>query len=329
MMFMVVMALIGWARGIGGLGSIAVAFGRISSGSQELIPFFREYRDIKKRSAVTYTEYKHVERANGDFGRIFQMAIAYPLSPFYFAYAYFLSPLLTKTPWAWKGWPSVFDTEEDMFKRWDIQNARAIDMFAKGVHLVNSMSSPEIPSGQSLASVRDKIQEFLGARDAWDALDIVDDWVYVDTKPSKKNNPPKAKVGKVPSIVVRDCVRALGSEGVPNIPFLNQLNRNELANMIKKIKDSDDFLDATDLKRMTKREVEEACRERLIPVVKRSDSELRRDLNTWLDVTCTPQDSVVGKYSNEQNRRLVMLGYFVSKDFKTNPKSELYRSIAK
>jgi len=306
--------------------TVGLAFNRIQRGSQDMVPLFRESHEIKKRKPATYKEFKLVERANGDFGRIFSMAIAWPLSPWYFAYAYFVTPLMTKSAWAWKGWPSSFDSESDLLLRWDIQNQRALDMFAKGLTLLNAGSNKDVSVAQSKAATISKVQDMLEAHGIWDVVDLADDWIYVDTKPTKSGSTPKAKVGQIPAILVKEFLRAFGSEGVPNIHIVNQLNRNELTKMVQNIKNSDDFLETIDTHKMSSRELEEACRERFIPVTHRSDSERRRDLNSWLDVACTEQDSVVGKFSNEQNRRLVLLGHFVAKDFKTASKSKLYRA---
>ena len=307
---------------------MAGCLSRVSKGSRELIPFFKEYQAIKKRRVSTFSEFKHIERANGDFGRIFQMAISYPLSPMYFFYAYLVSPVLTRSPWAWKSWPSCFDSQDDAKLRWDVQNKRALDGFMRGLIALSEGSGKDKPSAHSTSAQVRKVESILNAKNVWGMLDAADEWIYVDSKAEKKTGSnTKAKVDKIPARLIKDVVRAFGSEGVPNIPFLNQLNRNELNSLLVKLKTSDDFLDTIRVDDLSDCELDEACRERFIPVVRRSQSDKRRDLNTWLDAACLPQDSVQGKFANEQNRRLILLGYFCSKDVKISPKATIYRSV--
>ena len=54
--------------------------------------------------------------------------------------------------------------------------------------------------------------------------------------------PLKLKLRDVPGAIVKDCLRCVGIEGLPNIPLINRFNKGEVAKHFDKVRDSDEFL---------------------------------------------------------------------------------------
>ena len=291
---------------------VMMTMSRLERGTKELFPTIMKSRSISKRRPQTYSEYKFVERVNSDYSKIFQMAICYPLSPVYFLYQYLITPLLTKSPWAWASWPSSYDNEEDRNKRDTVMHQRSMDAFVKSVHFINSACNEDSGKKGDMKEMRKKTLELVDAKTPFDAIDNVEEWLYTEDRIKKK---PNLRLKKVPNALVKEWVRCFGGEGVPNIFPLNQLNKGQLNGIIQSIKTEDEFLDRIGPDSLTDDELVQACRTRKIAVKGRKMKALQQDLEDWLDVTCALEDNIGNKLVNTQNRRLFLMGYHVAKNF--------------
>ena len=291
---------------------VMTSISRLERGTKELFPTIMKSRSISKRRPQTYSEYKFVERVNSDYSKIFQMAICYPLSPVYFLYQYLVTPLLTKSPWAWASWPSSYDNEEDRNRRNTVMHQRCMDAFVKSVHFLNSACNEDSQKKDDMKEIRKKTLELVDAKSPFDAIENIEEWLYTEDRIKKK---PNLRLKKVPNMLVKEWVRCFGGEGVPNIFPINQLNKGQLNGMIQSIKTEDEFLDQIGPDSLTDEELIQACQTRKIAVKGRKMKALQQDLEDWLDVTCALEDSIGKKLVNTQNRRLFLMGYHVAKNF--------------
>jgi hypothetical protein len=67
----------------------------------------KKIRKSKGNNALTYSEYKFIEKSSEDLSKIFRMVITIPFSPEFFFYSYLVFPAMASTnPFAWTSMPS-------------------------------------------------------------------------------------------------------------------------------------------------------------------------------------------------------------------------------
>jgi hypothetical protein len=72
----------------------------------------KKLRKLKGNDAITYSEYKFLEKNSEDLSKIFRMVITIPFSPEFFFYSYIVFPAMATTnPFAWSTMSSGFDAD--------------------------------------------------------------------------------------------------------------------------------------------------------------------------------------------------------------------------
>jgi len=250
--------------------------------------------------------------------------------------------MMTPTnPWAWRALPSGFDDTDDIIKRDAVIARRRIQA------LINSISAlkGETVEDQSyeISKVRQKhieiVEKVLQSKNIDEALDYVQPWLLT-TKKDKKEL--KLNLGTIPPIIIKECLKSFGLDGLPNIPLIRRFNAGELGKHIKKIQKEDEFLNLKGVNNLESDEIELACRDRCINV-DRNDNELRKDLQEYLKRACMTDDNKItiptintnnggkGKLPiyviNENNRVMALLAINVLKDYKRSGFSSTYKLL--
>lgn len=144
----------------------------------------------------------------------------------------------------------------------------------------------------------------------------------------------KLRLDQVPWLVIKDCCRAFGLDGVPNIFLVRMVNRNELERYFERLRQGDEFLLLRGVDSLDPFELTEACHERCISVAdNRSDAQLRNDLSEWLELasaqTTDPlstSSSSVPVRLNDQNRRFAMCALHVAREMRSSEFSAVARA---
>lgn len=231
---------------------------------------------------LSYSEYKFLKLCKEDFGKSFRLLMSLPFSPQYFFYSYLIMPLMSyNNPWAWQSFPSTFDTEKDFMIREEAMLQRKFNALISGLSLVYQETQADKPkhivssrksqihilnealklNSKSLDSAN--LREFsecinsllpffkvpkLSSR-VISSLELANQTNTNSIAPNQKANRffMKAKQSElelagVPWITIRECSRAIGIEGFPNIPIVRGFNLGGIKSYFQSLRESDKFL---------------------------------------------------------------------------------------
>lgn len=118
----------------------------------------------------------------------------------------------------------------------------------------------------------------------------------------------------VPKTIIKGLATSLGGNSPLDLVFPLFITRGKVLNHIKKVTDSDEFLvnEKVDLDQLGKQRLLEACKDRLIGEIGRTDDEMRASLADWLDqVVVKPSDRIsqTGEFYNGNLARAAMMCY--------------------
>lgn len=294
---------------------------------------------IQKKNGLksfTYSQYKFLEQANDDFGKILKLGLTLSFAPEFFFYSYIVFPMMTPTnPWAWRALPSGYDDDNDIIKRDAVISRRRLQALVNSVSALKGETVEDQPSEvmQQKQKHVEIVEKVLKSKNDDEALDYIRPWLLTTKKDTKDL---KLNLGLLPPIVVKECLKSFGLEGLPNIPLIRRFNAGELSKHIKKIKKEDEFLYSKGVNSLEEDEVELACRDRCINV-DRNDNKLRKDLQEYLNRSCKKDttifiNSIKGKslsplVINENNRVMALLTINVVKDFKQSDFATTYKLL--
>jgi hypothetical protein len=189
----------------------------------------KKIRKLKGNNALTYNEYKFIEKSSEDLSKLFRMVITIPFSPEFFFYSYIVFPAMASTnPFAWTSMPSGFDADaSDKKKRSDILTKR------RAQTLVNSLvtlrgETVEVGNEEKNTRREEQLKIIQKALTRGSMRESIKDCLpFLTTENDKKATSLKMKLLDVPGSIVKGCCRSVGIEGLPNIPLINKLNLGE------------------------------------------------------------------------------------------------------
>eukprot|EP01038_Epipyxis_sp_PR26KG_P014915 gene14915-20064_t len=301
----------------------------------------KSIRKIEGEEALTFGEFKFLEQSKEDIGKIFRLAITIPFSPEFFFYSYLVMPIMSfpSNPWAWSAMPSSFDNEETYQKRQKIINKRRIQALVRSLVTLKddtldniAEKTRDIREGQ-LAVICKSLKRNKVSIAA--AMDEVKDWIEYESKSPKSFEKLSIRADTVPGAVIKDCCRAIGAEGVPNIPLIRRFNIAELSKYIEKIKNSDDFIRKIGTKSLSEEELQKACDERCISTHSKSKKALCSDIDQWLSIIYKPSNQQVIKDGNSKlyfaanpyNKRFALMTLYVAKELKSSDFGSMYNDL--
>ena len=205
----------------------------------------KKIRKARGSEALTFKEYKFVERAQEDMGKVFRMLITIPFSPEFFFYSYIVFPTMGGgNPWAWSAMPSGFDADPaDERKRTEVLQKRRVQAVIKAITTLKGETVEAGGDAKQLAARERQlamIERALKSPTMRDALRECAPLLMSEN--DRRLAPLKLKLRDVPGAIVKDCLRCVGIEGLPNIPLINRFNKGEVAKHFDKVRDSDEFL---------------------------------------------------------------------------------------
>ena len=307
---------------------------RLSNGFGKLLPNHILCQKIKTRKKkggqITYAEHMFTTVVTDDFWKIFRAILTLGYSKEFFLYGYVLGPLISSTPKAWQAWPSPFDLPKDKKSRENALTEKKIIALSRVLGEVTQEASSENDPKQRERGERniETVNRALRCKDPVSCLHAMKDYILTDKKHSSK-----IYLKACNGAVVKSILTAIGGDGLPNLPLINRLNCNEIANILTKVAKSDEVLDSLEIQHLSDREVFAACRERSITIPNAASG--RVDLAQWLSTMKSHINSLDDnsltqpmKYENMQNKRLALMGYYIARDFKKSDTSVLFRSVA-
>jgi hypothetical protein len=295
----------------------------------------KKIRKLKGAESLTFTEYKFIERVGDDTSKLFRMLITLPFSPEFFFYSYLVFPIVQQTsnPWIWtNSYPSGFDSNPvDEQKRIDIVQKRRLQAVVKGLFTLKS-ETIEADAGAAKKLARERqlgmIERALKSPTLKEAIKECTPMLMSET--GKKMTAMKMQLHDIPGSIVKDCLRSLGVDGLPNIPVVNRFNKGSVAQLFDRVRESDEFLATIGVTTLSASEVVVACRERCIRTGSRPEKAMREDLAQWLEITMEPvpfSRNSKAPVINDQHRRLAMMGLHATKDLRQSEFSAIYRTL--
>ena len=119
----------------------------------------------------------------------------------------------------------------------------------------------------------------------------------------------------VPSPIILGLMSSISGPGILNGIMPNFMRRGNVVAHAQKISEADSFLvgENVDLESLSTVRLLEACNDRLIGGVGRSEEELRKDLSDWLDLAVVQpatRTAVTGEEFNGNLARAALMGYY-------------------
>jgi len=375
---------------------------RVLAGLQSIPATFQKQQRLKNLrkqrgdAALSFADFKFLERAGDDVGKLLRAGLFCVVSPEYFFYTYLVIPVMSgKNAWAWRTLPSGFDTEDDRDARERICVHRrqaaltsALSLFYSGC-AEDSDDKTRSKRVEQLAVIQQALEAAATSKGMAAALEVLHPWLEQQpgagrgrgravagmaaggapggkggkggkgdktqgrararssataaapaaastttttataaaTKAARspavaalRSSPadPKAKLAipEVPWPTIKDMVRSVGIDGVPNLWILRRLNRGELTRHFDAIRSEDEFLyyhAPGGVAALAEDELVGCCISRGISTdATRAERDLRADLAGWLDLTASPAAREAGR--NEQNARLALACLHVGRD---------------
>lgn len=242
---------------------------------------------------LSYSDYKLLEIYEQDFQKAIRIIIFLPFAFEFFIYTSVLIPILTMNNNLWafvSQFPSTFDTSEDRYKRENLLYQRRLSSFYNIVLTqYKEISENQYYPAQlnhvkkmkeNIHLIQNALIQYLQQDNLMKAIHTLQPLYTIKNSSNGKNNVNKGKnqtkgkatVGKgkktvlntsgLSPAVVKECCRAIGRDGVPNIPIIRNLNRKELGGFIDALRNSDEFLFEHGLQGLNDVELRAACLER-------------------------------------------------------------------
>jgi len=174
-------------------------------------------------------------------------------------------PLLSaNNPWAWRALPSCFDDARDAIVREQAIVKRRVQTVVISLHTLKTDTLDDVGNSKLVSSRKkqlDIIGRALQQTSLAKALDELLPWLLSEEKKASK-----LSVGQVPGLIIKQCCRSVGLDGVPNLPVVRRLNIGELNGYLERLRSSDTFLEAKGLSGLSLDEIKTACFERWVSV---------------------------------------------------------------
>jgi hypothetical protein len=270
--------------------SVVKSVKRVLTGFRVLIPNIKEYQKLSKirkkqgDSFLSYSDFEKIQQGKEDFYKGLRLAFTIPLAPEFSFYSYLVSPMLAfSNPWAWRSLPSSFDSDED-----DLRERARIMHERRYAGLLSSVAAFQKQMVDDHETTTRKKREdqyglleeaLMNCQNTEKAFATLIPWMKSPLKDSKKM---QLNLAWVPGAAIKDVIKALGMDGVPDLPLVRRLNVGELGRHLDKIRESDKFLAKKGVSELESDELERACFARCIYTKRRSDNDLRKELRQWL-----------------------------------------------
>lgn len=221
---------------------------------------YNRIRKIKRKqgsSSISFTEFKLLQSAKEDLSKAFRMLVMLPLSPEFFIYSYLLGPIIStaKSPWAWAAYPSTFDDTDDKAIRDRVVSGRRTQAAVFGLYTLQSVMIDELDASRKAQREAEfkMVEKALKAKSPEEGMKVLQPWFA--TYRRKNEATDKLDLTKVPGGIVKQFLRGLGSDGVPNIPLVRRLNNAEVKKYIDTVRNGDEFLQQKGIKHLSNEEV--------------------------------------------------------------------------
>lgn len=221
-------------------------------GLEDFVPSIQAGFKLRQRKAkqgalaLSYEETKQLSVMYSDLMNMATKVFIFFASKEWFFYNNLLFPLMSqKNPWIWpQSFPSSFDDATFKARRENALQQRKFLALLSGVEQLEAGVSDDLPEKQrqDRAAQIDTIKKALLANKKGtlsEALSVLDSWLLV---PKNSKNSKEIRLQNIPSKLVKEILRSVGTDGVPDWIIINQMNRGTLRKYFDGLAQSDTFL---------------------------------------------------------------------------------------
>jgi hypothetical protein len=222
-------------------GQITVSFKRLAVGVTSVVPNGLRVIEIRKAykndpTSVSYFDWKKIGVFFEDLSKIVRLGVTIPISPELFVYSYVIAPMMAPSnPFAWSTLPSTFDIPADRAKREEMCIQRRFYGLTNILQVLRRQMIDDI-NEETKEIKTQTLNTFVAALHATStakSLEAISDWLF--TEKVSKREVRDIRLQYVPGAIVKDFCRAIGVEGVPNIPIIRRLNNGEINRYCQKV----------------------------------------------------------------------------------------------
>ncbi|RYG66491.1 hypothetical protein EON64_09645, partial [archaeon] len=274
-------------------------------------------------SSLSFSDFQFLERMQEDFNKALRIVVTIPLSPEFFFYSYLVFPLFSSNnPWAWRAMPSSFDDPADASLRAHILRQRRLQAVVSSVLALKA----DTLGGCNEALRREREGQLKQIESALrcEELDAALQQLSSFFSASSLKDAKKLRVTRMPSRLVKECVRCIGEEGVWDLPLVRSFNGAALHTHLQRLQRSDAFLVAKGPHNLAPQELQAACAERGMSAGSGVEGQVR-ELQTWLSLVATSPSG--GGLQNEHNKRFALLALHAARDFRHSDFAATYRAL--
>jgi hypothetical protein len=124
----------------------------VRRGAVDLVSNFKKAEKLKKLrknkgdEALSFSDFRFLEKAKEDWSKSFKLMITIPFSPEFFFYSYIVFPMMsTDNPWAWKAMPSSFDDPADKVRRHNALRKRRVQAVVVAIQTLQNDLQDDLP----------------------------------------------------------------------------------------------------------------------------------------------------------------------------------------
>lgn len=284
-------------------------------------------QDIKQQlktqnGGITYEEYAFLLKGKEDRGKLTQLAFLSWGAPRFLPYALMFYPEMLPSAFS-SPKVTLVDKMESLSRHRThtvIQTLMNIENSAKQIPTLAKLNIFGRKKQQQAMEDMQRIRQLAaslfvtpvrsGSQGAELVLKTLENDLYNEIDFDNK----RKRLTGVPKPIIRGLASSLDGNFPLESVFPLFVTRGKLLNQIKKVTESDEFLvnEAVDLEELGKSRLVEACTDRLIGSIGRSEEEMRENLADWLDhVAVKPANRIreTGEFFNGGLARAAMMCY--------------------
>lgn len=272
---------------------------------------------------ITYEDFRFLKKGVEDRGKLFSLLFVFQMAPRYLPYVFMFNPGSLPSPFqknvkndnrgsiaaklSRDRSHAVIETLINIERNaWTLPFTAKMNIFGKKKQQRALILMDKIGNDMSKQMTTPEVRGSVGAQIVLDSMESV---IY-DTK---EYNRKELRLVNFPKTIVS------GLSGVVNgqnpltklVPFIQ---RNSIISHIQTVEQSDQFLvsQGVDISSLSTTHLEEACNERCIGGLNRSDDEMIKGLANWLDLAVVRPATRIqqsGEFFNGNAARFALLGY--------------------
>jgi len=272
---------------------------------------------------ITYEEFRFLRKGVEDRGKLFSLLFVFQMSPRYLPYLFWFNPGSLPSPFqknlnkdnrgslaeklsrdrSHAVIQTLINIEQNA---WSLPFTAKLNIFGKKKQQRALLLMDKIGKDMSSHMTTPEMKGTVGAQRVLDSMESL---IY-DTKEYDRR---QLRLAHFPKTIVSGLSGVVKGQN-PLSKFVPFIQRNGVISHIQNIEQTDQFLvsEAVDISSLSTTHLEEACNERCIGGLNRSDDEMRQGLTDWLDLAVVRPATRIqqtGEFFNGNAARFALIGY--------------------